>query len=106
MRAKRLQLDDKLRAIMKDICGSENVYYQPPANLVMKYPCIRYERSRLTDVAADDDAYLRRTRYSVTVIDSDPDSDIVAAVWDLRYCSHDRHYISDNLNHDVFTITV
>ena len=37
---RRLQLHE----ILVGILGNENVYFQPPANLVMQYPCIRYER--------------------------------------------------------------
>ena len=40
----------------------------------------------------------------VTVIDSDPDSKIVNRVSMLPYCYFDRHYVQDNLNHDVFEI--
>lgn len=36
----RQKLDAILRQIVKDACGKENVYYQPPANLRMSYPCI------------------------------------------------------------------
>ena len=32
---RRSELDKYLRAIVKKRCGSENVYYQAPANLVM-----------------------------------------------------------------------
>ena len=35
----RLDLDDTLREIMGD---KGSVYFQPPENLKMKYPCIRY----------------------------------------------------------------
>ena len=45
-----------------------------------------------------------RIRYMVTVIDSDPDSKIVNRVSMLPYCYFDRHYVQDNLNHDVFEI--
>ena len=40
---RRSGLDALLRSIVKQRCGSENVYYQPPANLRMKYPCICYK---------------------------------------------------------------
>ena len=36
----RQKLDAILRQIVKDACGKENVYYQPPANLRMSYPCV------------------------------------------------------------------
>ena len=39
---RRLALDKLLRAIVKERCGSENVYYQPKNGLAMNYPCICY----------------------------------------------------------------
>ena len=36
--SKRVDLGNKL----KEILGSNNVYFQPPDNLKMVYPCIRY----------------------------------------------------------------
>ena len=55
---RRSGLDAFLRSIVKQRCGSENVYYQPPANLRMKYPCIAtsWKRSaarRLTTAYTD-----------------------------------------------------
>ncbi len=101
---RRLTLDKTLRSIVKDRCGQENVYYQPPVGLQMKYPCICYERSKIRNLAANDKVYLQRFFYSITVIDKDPDSEMAAAVSQLSKCEHDRHFISDGLHHDVFTI--
>ena len=42
--------------------------------------------------------------YSVTVIDTKPDSEMTAAMGLLAKASHDRHFISDNLYHDVFSV--
>ena len=44
---RRSGLDALLRSIVKQRCGSENVYYQPPANLRMKYPCICYKLEKI-----------------------------------------------------------
>lgn len=101
---KRLELDATLRKVMKDIVGVENVYFQPPANLLMKCPAIRYERSDIDNRPADDRPYSQYTFYDVTVIDEDPNSLLVYAVASLPRCKFGRHYKSDNLNHDTFTI--
>lgn len=101
---RRMELDRKLRRIVKERCGAENVYYQPPTGLRMKYPCICYERSRIKNAAANNHVYLQRFYYQITVIDTMPDSEMTAAVAELETASHDRHFISDNLHHDVYTI--
>ena len=40
----------------------------------------------------------------LTVIDTKPDSEMTAAMGLLAKASHDRHFISDNLYHDVFSV--
>ena len=53
---------------------------------------------------ADGMPYNVATRYTITVIDIDPDSEILAKVEILPMCTHDRTFFSDDLNHDVYTI--
>ena len=73
---RRSELDKYLRSIVKQRCGSENVYYQPPANLQMKYPCIRYELNKLRNLHANDKVYRQTVHYTITVIDPKPDSEL------------------------------
>ena len=94
----------ELGKIFREILGNGNVYFQPPSNTQMRYLAIRYYRSEMSVKHADNGPYNRRIRYMVTVIDSDPDSEIVNRVSMLPYCYFDRHYAQDNLNHDVFEI--
>lgn len=91
----RLELDAILRQIVKDACGKENVYYQPPANLRMSYPCICYEKSKIQNAAADNRVYLQRIFYQLTVIDSRPDSEITKALMQMVKCRYDRSYKAD-----------
>ncbi|HMT88031.1 MAG TPA: hypothetical protein PKC73_00225 [Dermatophilaceae bacterium] len=97
---RRLQLHE----ILVGILGNENVYFQPPANLVMQYPCIRYERDRADAKFADNQLYRYTQRYTVTLIDRDPDSDKIFKIASLPLSAHERWYAADNLNHDVFNL--
>ena len=103
---KRLELDALLRKVMKDVSWVENVYFQPPENLLLKYPAIVYSRSDIRNRPADDMVYSQFTFYDLTVIDKNPDSLLVYAVASLPRCKFGRHYKSDNLNHDTFTIFI
>ena len=94
----------KLQARLEEILGSENVYFQPPANIAMRYPCIIYKREKERADYADDSLYLLVKNYLVTVVDRDPDSQIPDAIQKLRYAQFDRFFASDNLNHWVFRI--
>ncbi len=95
---------EDLQAILEELLGSRNVYFQPPESLKLKYPCIVYERSDIRKVKADNIGYLKHKQYMVTVIDEDPDSELPDKMLELPYCSFDRHFVSDNLNHDVFDL--
>ena len=95
---------EELHEILCEALGSRNVYFQPPESIKMKYPAIVYFRDDIDNSFANDSVYMQSLAYSVTVIDSDPDSEIVAKVSRLPRCQYDRHYKADNLNHDMFTI--
>ena len=97
----RLRLHEELCAILE----TNRVYFQPPASVQMKYPCIRYSKAAPDIKRANDRIYKNTSRYEVTVIDSDPDSGIPDKVFNhFPMCSWDRAYTADNLNHTVLTL--
>lgn len=98
--ASRLELQTTLEKML----GSRSVYYQPPENLKMNYPAIRYSKSKVDIKYADDKNYNNMTRYELIVIDRNPDNPVIDALLGLPYCSYDRSYKSDNLNHDALTL--
>ena len=98
---RRLELQIKLKKLL----GSNNVYFQPPASIQLKYPCIVYSRNYGESTFADNGSYLYRTRYSVTIIDKDPDTKLIKKIIEaFQYATYDRHYTADNSNHDVISI--
>jgi hypothetical protein len=98
--AQRLQL----HSILKAILGNNNIYFQPPAGLIMSYPAIVYRRDSDYVGHAGNKPYNRRIRYQVIAINSDPDSNIPSKIAELPLCTFDRFYTADQLNHDVFNI--
>lgn len=98
MSKNRLDLDK----ILRTLC--DHIYYSPPATIKMKYPCIVYDLSNARTQFGDNNPYKITNQYLLTVIDEDPDSTIVPKVQLLPMCTFDRHYISDNLNHNVFNL--
>lgn len=97
----RMDLQHKLEAFL----GSRNVYFQPPPTVHMKYPAIVYEIDNYDISSADDMNYLVRKRYQITIIDSNPDStypdEFINEFIGARF---DNFFVSDNLNHYVFSI--
>lgn len=98
--APRLQLHNLLAELLE----SNNVYFQPPPDFQMNYPCIVYNRSNIRSMHADDMPYILRDQYTITVIDANPDSQIPYKVVRLPECIYDRHFTADKLNHDIFNI--
>lgn len=94
----------ELQAKLEELLGSRNVYYQPPASLKMKYPAIRYETIDIEKKYANNLSYLYRTRYQLTVISKEPDHEVIRKILDLPLSSFGRHYVADNLNHDVINL--
>ena len=94
----------ELQDLLEQVLGSENVYFQPPGSLQMKYPAIVYNRDEIAVEFAGNNPYLLTKRYQVTVIDRDPDSDIPDRIAALPMCLFGRHFVANNLNHDVFSL--
>lgn len=97
---RRLAFDTLLR----EISGIPNIYFQPPSNIRLRYPCIVYEREEIRNRHADDSVYNQHTFYQVTVIDQNPDSVYVDRVSKMVQCDHVRFFATEGLNHDVFRI--
>lgn len=91
--------------LFKAIPGVTEVYYQPPSSIQMHYPCIVYSWDRNYDKRADDILYSSRRGYSLTIIDSNPDS-IIPGIFQRNFqqASFERHYVANNLHHWVYNI--
>jgi hypothetical protein len=99
--AQRLELQVLLEGLVPE--GWE-VYFQPPTNLKLSFPCIVFNRDHIHIRHADNVPFKHTKRYQITVIDPDPDSEIPDKVAQLPTVSFDRAFTADNLHHDVFTL--
>lgn len=81
-----------------------HVYFQPPENVGILYPCIIYSRDYADTKFADGIPYNHTKRYMVIVVDRNPESDIPDKVAQLPMTRFNRFYITDGLNHDVFNV--
>lgn len=93
-----------LQAILENTIGSKNVYFQPPENLKLKYPCVVYAVDGAVIDYANNLPYIFTKRYQLTLIELDPDSGLADRLGRLPMCSFDRPYRASNLYHSVFTI--
>lgn len=93
-----------LQSKLEELLGSENVYFQPPESVKMKYDAIRFSRTRIETRYANNAMYSKMNCYEIIVISRKPDHPVIDKLLQLSYCSHDRSYRADNLYHDVFTL--
>lgn len=97
----RIALHDRLL----EFCS--NVYYQPPSNIQMRYPCIIYSRLPNLKTMANNKTYNKSVAYNILVIDKDPESLIADRLdEELEYCSITQHYIVDNLYHTTLNLYI
>lgn len=97
----------KLHDFLVDFANENNLkaaYFSPPANVLMKYPCIVYSLKEDRALFADNIPYVRHLSYEIQIITSDVDSTLPYLLAEkLRYCSFDRRFVVDNLTHYVLT---
>lgn len=95
---------EDLSKVFHEILESDNVYFQPPANIRMKYPAIRYSLSKLPTNPADNRNFIKRTMYEGVVIDPNPDSPYIHKILEIPGASFSDRAVVDSLYHDYFTI--
>lgn len=81
-----------------------NVYFQPPTNVRMEYPCVVYSRRDMPKEHADNIGYIQTLVYDVTLIYKDPDSELPGKLIQMPKSYFDRHFVNENLYHDNFVV--
>lgn len=98
--ASRIDLQTKLEELLE----LRHVYYQPPENVKIEYPAIRYSKKKPDVKHANNKIYMKTNCYEVIVISRKPDEPVIGKIEELPMCEWDNHYVVDNLNHDVLTL--
>lgn len=94
----RYKLDEWFEAI------TPNVYFQPPEGSDLVYPCIVYGVEGENGLFADNSRYKTNTRYDVTVIDTDPDTQLYHSILELPHTSLESVFVTDRLYHYKLTM--
>ena len=96
-----LDLQNKL----KQLLGSDNVYFGDLTNVRMQYPCFTVSRGSANHQFADNKTYGFAKRYLLTYIGYETDPDMIeTVVREFQMCTYDRSFVSDNLHHDTFNL--
>ncbi|QPX71463.1 tail terminator [Streptomyces phage SscP1EGY] len=96
----------ELQALLEGVLGSQNVYFQPPSNVQMNYPCIVYAQDNAKTEFADNSPYSRAKRYQLTLIGRNPDDTMLLSddIAQLPLSNLNRIFTADNLHHHVFNL--
>ena len=92
----------ELQSLLEEL--TDHVYFQPPANVQIQFPCIIYSRDGTSTDHANNGLYRHAKRYQITVIDRNPDTELADKIEALRYASFERAFPADDLNHYVFSL--
>ena len=98
---RRLELQEKLEQLV----GNSNVYFQPPASVMLSYPCVIYSVGSGDAKYANNMTYRYVNSYDVIFIYKRPNLDIIDKVLgELPMCRLSRTYCADGLNHYAFAL--
>lgn len=94
----------KFQQILEELLGSDNVYFQPPDSVKIKYDAIVYGLDYMAAGHGGNAPYTVDKRYQVTSITSDPDSGLPDKLARLPKSTFIRSFKQDGLNHTIFAI--
>lgn len=96
---RRLELHTRLLTFIP------NVYYQPPSNIKMQYPCVVYNKTGKDRKFSNNDVYLSTQEYQIMLIEHNPDSTLADEIErGFTSCVISRYYTMDNLNHTILNL--
>ena len=100
----RLNLHNQLVAAFPDL----TIYYRPPGNIELTRPCIVYEPKQDEPSYANNKPYTIGTRFQITILSDLPGYSNKRAIFDIDWISisGNRSYVSSDIVHDVFTLSV
>lgn len=95
----------KLKLELAEASGTSNIYFQPPENAKMKYPCVVCNFESIYTEKADNRSYIKSNRYDVTYISRRESEDIANRIVDsFMNINMNRAYTAENLYHYNFTL--
>lgn len=102
----------QISTILHRLSDFGQIYFDPPTNTRMSYPCIKYEFQDRPSANADNRRYITHSSYTVFFITRNPDDigkfcEAIENIDEKKvYVSFDRSYVADGLHHVVYTLTI
>lgn len=96
---------NKAYSVLKEIVG-DNIYFNPPSNLKIQYPCCVCSINDILNKNADDEVYNQNVRYDCTLITKNVNDPLLKELSKINTFRYSRHYVVDGLHHYAFLIIV
>lgn len=89
-----------------DIAGSDvKVYYQPPTNVSLQYPCIVYRSTGTNTAYANNEPYYYVYEFEIVVMSMDPEFQLPYDILNgISYTSITSQYQRDNIYHTAIRL--
>lgn len=95
----------KLHKELKELLGNANVYFQPPENVKIKYPCIIYSKNAPRTRSSENKTYLVFDYYEIQLIEREAETDMDAKMLDhFSMIRVGRKYVYENLYHTTYSL--
>lgn len=103
-----MKTSNDLQIALESILGSQvAVYFQPPENFKLSYPCVIYSRIPPSVTHADNSLYSLAEKFSIMIVDRDPHSNIWKDILlNLPKVRFDRSFPQNGANHTAMTIVL
>ena len=95
----------EVQELLEEVLGSKNVYFQPPTNTSIKYPCIVFKFVRFNVTHADNKPYLVTGHWDIHHMYKNPKNDLKEKfLFEVPFCHFDRRIVTDGVYNDYYII--
>lgn len=99
-----------LHSLLENVFPDVTIYYRPPGDILLEYPCIKYERKGFEPSYANTSAYVVGSSYQIMFLSILPGYSNVQLFYDLveqgLVITSNDSYENDDIVHDVFNVSV
>ena len=102
----RMDIHDALVELFLTHPDNPKIIFRPHSGFKLTYPCVVYDLKAVTPTFAGDDLYNKGERYEVTFMSKWPGDARAFWILDMRYSSHIRNFVADDVVHDIFQVYI
>lgn len=100
-----MKTKEEVGDLLEGVLGNSNVYFQPPTNIKLKYPCMVYKFVTPKVDRAGNMPYIVTGHWEVHHMYKDPDNSLVEKMlFASPFVAHDNNIVSEGVYNDYYTI--